>query len=284
MTQPAWFQLTVEAPQEVREALALLLTEWGAGGVVEETRAVSAYFPPAARAELDARLERYAGDLGQRVVWSWSAVTEGWEDAWKAHFRPAVLSRRLAVCPSWERFEPHSPDVRVIRMDPGRAFGTGTHETTRLCLGLLDDAIGDAPPPTLLDVGCGSGILTVGARLLGVPRAVALDIDPLAASATRENALGNGVADGVLVLCGDLRSVGGAYPLVVANILYQVLLGLAPALAARVAPGGRLVLSGMLTPELASAAAVYGAQGLQETRLVSAGEWGALVFQRRPAG
>ncbi len=281
-TQPAWLQLRVEASREVREALTLLLTEWGAGGVVEEPRAVSAYFPPAAREDLDARLDRYAQDLGQPVGWSWSPVAEGWEDSWKAHFRPAVLSRRLAVCPSWEEFTPADPAVRVIRMDPGRAFGTGTHETTRLCLGLLDDFIADAPPPALLDVGCGSGILTIGARLLGVPRAVALDIDPLAASATRENAVANGVADGMLVLCGDLRSVTGSYPRVAANILYQILLGLAPTLAARVAPGGCLVLSGMLTPELPSAAAVYQAQGLREVRRESAGEWGALVFQRPP--
>jgi len=284
VTQPAWLQLTVEASQEVRVALALLLTEWGAGGVVEEARSVSAYFTPADRGELDARLGRYAEDLGQAVGWSWSAVAEGWEDAWKVHFRPAVLSRRLAVCPSWEGFRPEDPEVRVIRMDPGRAFGTGTHETTRLCLGLLDDFIGGAPPPTLLDVGCGSGILAIGALLLGIPRAVALDIDPLAASATRENALHNGVADGLLVLCGDLRSVTGTYPLVVANILYQVLLGLAPTLAARVAPGGLLVLSGMLTPELASAAAVYQAQGLRESLRATAGEWGALVLQRPPRG
>jgi ribosomal protein L11 methyltransferase len=170
----------------------------------------------------------------------------------------------------------------VIRLDPGRAFGTGTHETTRLCLALLDDAVGQSPPSAFLDVGCGSGILSIGARLLGVPRAVALDIDGLAAGATRENARANGVADGVRAVCGDLRCLRGTFPLAAANILYQILLGLAPALAARVAPGGLLVLSGLLVPEIPSAAAVYGSDrvGFEVLRRETLGEWGALVLRR----
>jgi len=129
-------------------------------------------------------------------------------------------------------------------------------------------------------VGCGSGILSVAALRLGVDRAVALDIDPLAAEATRENAAVNGVVQNLLCFCGDLRSLRGTYPLVAANILYQVLLGLAPLLTARVAPGGRLLLSGMLVGELLSAAAVYGALGLREVRREEDGEWGALVLDR----
>ncbi len=170
--------------------------------------------------------------------------------------------------------------MRVIRLDPGRAFGTGTHETTRLCLGLLDRALSARPGAQVLDVGCGSGILSIGALLLGAGRAVALDIDPLAAQAARENARRNGVADRLRVVAGDLRAVGGAYPLVVANILYQVLLGLAPELSTRVEPGGTLILSGLLTQEAASAETVYGALGLRpETREVE-GEWAAVVLRR----
>ncbi|MFU8856228.1 MAG: 50S ribosomal protein L11 methyltransferase [Deferrisomatales bacterium] len=281
-----WLRLRVEAPDSVREALACLLVEWGATGVEEETGAVAVYFVPGERDAVEARLGRYARDLdlgAPAVQWSWSVVQGGWEDAWKAFFRPARISPRLAVCPTWEPWAPEDPGVRVVRLDPGRAFGTGTHETTRLCLALLDEAIGDAPPEAFLDVGCGSGILSIGARLLGVPRAVALDIDLHAAEATRENARGNGVGDGVLSVCGDLRSLRGTYPLVAANILYQVLLGLAPALSARVRLGGTLVLSGMLLPELPSAAAVYGAAGLEVAREATMGEWGALVLCR-PAG
>ncbi|RMG88437.1 MAG: 50S ribosomal protein L11 methyltransferase, partial [Candidatus Dadabacteria bacterium] len=120
----------------------------------------------------------------------------------------------------------------------------------------------------------------IGALLLGARRAVALDIDPLAAEATRENARANAVTDRLRVVCGDLRSLRGAYPLVVANILYQVLLGLAPELGRRVAPGGTLILSGLLTSEAASAARVYGAQGLEPVREETEGEWAALVLRR----
>ncbi|MEW6487262.1 MAG: 50S ribosomal protein L11 methyltransferase [Thermodesulfobacteriota bacterium] len=280
-----WLELRVEGPAPVREALACLLTEWGAGGAVEGPDAVTVYFGPEERAGVEARLGRYAEDLGDPGLrWSWAEVRPGWEDAWKAFFRPARVSPRLAVCPTWEDWAPGDPNVRVIRLDPGRAFGTGTHETTRLCLALLDDAVGEAPPPAFLDVGCGSGILSIGARLLGVPRAVALDIDGLAVGATLENARANRVAEGVHAVCGDLRCVRGAFPLVAANILYQILLGLAPALAARVAPGGLLLLSGMLAPELPSAAAVYGSRrvGFQVVHQEILGAWGALVL-RKPA-
>lgn len=281
----AWLELRVQGPAPVREALACLLTEWGAGGAVEGADAVSVYFAPEDKERVESQLARYARDLGSPfLAWSWSEVRPGWEDAWKAHFRPARVCPRLAVCPTWEDWSPGDPNVRVIRLDPGRAFGTGTHETTRLCLALLDDAVGQPPPSAFLDVGCGSGILSIGARLLGVPRAVALDIDGLAAGATLENARANRVAAGVHAVCGDLRCVRGAFPLVAANILYQILLGLAPALADRVAPGGLLVLSGMLAPELPSAAAVYGSHrvGFEVLRRKTLGEWGALVL-RKPA-
>jgi ribosomal protein L11 methyltransferase len=285
MTEPQWLRLAVVASHPLREALGCLLIEWGAGGVVEERDGVSVYFRPGDREGIDARLARYAADQAgpeEPVRWSWEHVGKGWEDAWKAFFRPAQLSHRLAVCPSWESFSPPDPQVRVLRLDPGRAFGTGTHETTRLCLRLLDELIGASPPSAFLDVGCGSGILSIAALRLGVPRAVALDIDPLAAESTRENAAANGVGERLHAVCGDLRSLRGTYPLVAANILYQVLLGLAPLLTARVAPGGRLLLSGLLVHELPSAMAVYGALGMGELCRAQDGEWGALVLTASP--
>ncbi len=281
MEPTTWQRLTVSAPPEVREALAALLVDWGAAGTAEEAGALSAWFRPADRPGIQGRLERYALDLGAPVGWRWDDEPEdGWRDRWKAFYRPARVSDRLGVCPTWEDWPGEDPAVRVIRLDPGRAFGTGTHETTRLCLGLLDRALSARPGARVLDVGCGSGILSIGALLLGAGRAVALDIAPLAAQAARENARRNGVADRLRVVAGDLRAVGGAYPLVVANILYQVLLGLAPELSARVEPGGTLILSGLLTREAASAETVYGALGLRpETREVE-GEWAAVVLRR----
>lgn len=278
-----WCRLDVHAPDDVLEALGSLLVDWGAGGVVEEKTGRTAYYPPDRREAVEANLARYAADLGEAVRWAWTDVPEeNWWEAWKAYFRPAQVSPRLAVCPTWEAagWHPGHPAVRTVLMDPGRAFGTGTHETTRLCLRILDERLAAEPAASLLDVGCGSGILSIAARLLGVPRAVALDIDPIAAEAAKENAAVNGVAEGTLVVCADLRAVRGTFPLVVANILYQVLLGLAPALAGRVEPGGRLLLSGMLTAELASAEAVYGRFGLEVEARETLGEWGALVLRK----
>jgi ribosomal protein L11 methyltransferase len=230
-------------------------------------------------------MRRYAADLTERIRWSWGRdVGETWREAWKAHFRPTRISNRLAVCPGWEEWAPDDSRVRVIRLDPGRAFGTGTHETTRLCLRLIDEALEGEPPGSFLDVGCGSGILAIGALLLGAARAVALDVDRVAATVARENARVNRVTPRLLTLCGDPRAVRGSYPLVAANILYQILLGLAPTLARKVTPGGRLVLSGTLAPELDPAAELYGKHGLREIRRAVEGEWGALMLTKdRPA-
>ncbi len=279
----AWYRVSLRAPPETLEAAGLLLVDAGAGGLLEEEDGVAAYFASGQREAVDLLLGTYARDVGGSLRWNWEPVAPGWQDSWKAFFRPVQVSPRLAVCPSWETWTPQDPEVRVIAMDPGRAFGTGTHETTRLCLRLLDRVLADAVPAApLLDVGCGSGILSVAAALLGVPRVVAADIDLLAAEATRENADRNGVGSRVLVLCGDLRSVRGTYPIAVANILYQVLLGLAPVLSAKVAPGGTLLLSGMLAPELDSASRVYGTRGFRETGREVQGEWGAILLRRPP--
>ncbi len=278
-----WYRVSLRAPPEVLEAAGLLLVDAGAGGLLEEGDGVAAYFASDRREAVDLLLETYARDLGGAVRWGWEPVAPGWQDSWKAFFRPVQVSPRLAVCPSWEAWTPQDPEVKVIGMDPGRAFGTGTHETTRLCLRLLDRVLATAVPPgPLLDVGSGSGILSVAAALLGVRRVIAADIDLLAAEATRENAERNGVGSRVLVLCGDLRSVRGTYPIAVANILYQVLLGLAPVLSGKVAPGGTLLLSGMLAPELDSASRVYGEKGLQEIGREVQGEWGAILLRRPP--
>jgi ribosomal protein L11 methyltransferase len=276
-----WMKLTVHAALPVLEALASLLVDWGAEGVVEAAGQITVYFSPTARKDVESRLRRYCNDLGEPVRWTWGAdVGELWRDNWKAHFRPARVSRRLAVCPSWERWTAAEPQVKVIRMDPGLAFGTGTHETTRLCLRLLDETLARTPVSSVLDVGCGSGILSIGARLLGAPQVVALDVDATAVSVARKNARVNGVADGFLILRGDPRALRAAYSLVVANILYQVLAGLAPVLARRVTPGGRLLLSGMLEAELTAAAAVYRRVGFVVDGREIEGEWGALLLRK----
>ncbi len=281
MAEERWFKLSLHAPPGPREALEVLLVEWGAGGTADEDGVLTAYFRASTKRDVEARLVRYATDLGCALGWRWDdEPAEDWRERWKRFYRPLRVSRRLGVCPSWETWPGPVEGVCVIRMDPGRAFGTGAHETTRLCLRLLDRVLAEREGAHVLDVGCGSGILSIAAALLGAPRVLALDIDPWAIQATRENASRNGVGARLRVVRGDVRCVRGAYPVVVANILFQVLAGAAPELARRVEPGGFLILSGFLAQEREPMKRIYSAHGLHPAGESTEGEWAALVLHR----
>jgi len=170
----------------------------------------------------------------------------------------------------------------LVPIDPGRAFGQGSHATTRLVLTELDRRCATGPPAAVLDVGCGSGVLGVVAAVLGVPRVVAVDIDPEAIAASRVNAAANGVADRVMVSATEVVDLPAErFPLVVANILAPVLVELAPAIAERVAPRGALLLSGLQHAQRAQVRAAYVQAG--PTFLVTGeatdGDWCGLWLQ-----
>jgi ribosomal protein L11 methyltransferase len=198
-------------------------------------------------------------------VRSAEAVPEAeWRDAWKRYFRITRVTRQFVIVPSWERFEA-GPDDVAIALDPGMAFGTGTHASTRLVLEELQ-ALADAGgvPARVLDVGCGSGILAIAAALRW-PGATceAIDVDPLAVAATAENAAGNGVAARIAASATPVEDVREQFPIVLANIQAHVLRQLMAALIARVAPGGTLILSGLLTPQAAPLADELVAAGMR---------------------
>jgi len=194
-----------------------------------------------------------------------------WRDAWKRYFRVSRLTRQFVVVPSWERFTP-GPDDVAIDLDPGMAFGTGTHASTRLVLEEIQ-AIADRPaghhagPARILDVGCGSGILAIAAvKRWPAARCVALDNDPLAVAATADNAAINGVTDRIAASARPLGAPGGLdapFELVLANIQAHVLRELRAALIASTAPGGTLILSGLLTPQAQPLADEFAAHGLR---------------------
>lgn len=175
-----------------------------------------------------------------------------WERAWMDDFHPMPFGERLWIVPSWA--EPPAPDAVNLRLDPGLAFGTGTHETTALCLNWLDGA--DVAGKTVLDFGCGSGVLAIAALLLGAERAIATDIDPQALLATQANAELNGVADR-LHCCLPEQLPPGDYDLVLANILAGPLVELAPLLLLHCRPGGAIVLSGILQDQVDSVVEAY---------------------------
>jgi ribosomal protein L11 methyltransferase len=196
-----------------------------------------------------------------------------WEREWLRDFHALRFGRRLWVCP---RHEPAPEDGVVVRLDPGLAFGTGTHPSTALCLEWLD-----AQPPEgleVIDYGCGSGLLAIAALKLGAHHAHAYDIDPQALLATRRNARDNGVADR-LTVCEQPSQLPGASPVLMANILSGTLRELAPTLSARVAPHGRLLLAGLLEAQQAEVAEAYSAW-FDMQRCGQRDGWVALCSQR----
>jgi ribosomal protein L11 methyltransferase len=200
-----------------------------------------------------------------------------WEREWLKDFRPMRFGRRLWVCPGGQAPPAEAADAQVIWLDPGLAFGTGTHATTALCLEWLDaQELRDA---RVFDVGCGSGILAVAALSLGAGHAVAMDIDPQALLATRENAERNGVADRLDVRPAEAPWEAG-FDVVLANILAEPLIELAPRLAAATRPGGGIVLSGLLTSQAPDVASAFAPWFDMESPRERDG-WAALAGRRR---
>jgi len=201
---------------------------------------------------------------------------QDWANVWKAQYRPIKVGQRFWICPSWLPLPDHEPDDILITLDPGMAFGTGTHPTTQLCLALLEELV--QPETDVLDLGCGTGILAIGAAKLGAEPVFAVDTDLEAVKATRDNAYTNHVDFDVAQ--GSLGQIGRKqYDVVVANILAPVLIDMLinGGLLNYVVPDGHLVLSGILGEQEAEIAqAISTADGVI-TRVASDGDWIAVV-------
>jgi ribosomal protein L11 methyltransferase len=277
---------------ETSEAVTNRLWELGAVGVVEEDAAgaatLRAFFPPGTDAEARATvLREYLGELAALAVPGAQARVavaplpdEPWADAWRAHFRPVPVGQRLLVCPPWEL--PSRAEARtVIVIEPGRAFGTGGHGSTRSCLGLLERVLANGRLARAVDVGCGSGILAIAAAALGVSRVEAIDLDPDAVAATEANARRNAVGDRVHAAVAAVESWSGAgAPLVVANLLAAAHATLAPELVQLVTPGGRLIAGGLLAHEVPVVAGVFAAEGCWLVEVAEDEGWAALLLCR----
>lgn len=291
----SWWRVRFEVPEALADAAAwLLAAELDVPVEVQDavtmarhaeagTCAVVVGLPEAPPADIDARIADCLARLGQppAPVETRRSDDESWKDGWKAFFRGAPLSPRFAVHPPWEA-PPDRP--HPIAIDPGLAFGTGTHETTRGVTRMLDGWLGDRPPLDVLDVGCGSGILSIAAAKLG-HRAVGVEIDRTALHNAAENVARNGVGDRVALHAGsaDLPALGDRrFPLVVANILAVILIEIAPAIAARCAPGGALILSGMLHDQVERVRAAYPGFALDER--LDEGPWAILRLRAPEAG
>jgi ribosomal protein L11 methyltransferase len=224
----------------------------GANPLWDRVRLIALFEPGA---EVDTIVDALRGALpaGELAGLAFEQLAEReWERAWMDDFRPMKFGQRLWVCPTTA--EPPQPEAINLRLDPGLAFGTGTHPTTALCLGWLERSV--YPGARTVDYGCGSGILAVASLLLGGADCVAVDNDPQALLATRENARRNGVEQRLRAVSPEQDPLE-AVDILVANILAGVLIELAPHLQSRVVHNGRIALSGILQEQAAAVAAAY---------------------------
>ena len=293
-----WRRVTLSVGADVAEAMADALLDAGALSVsVEQDRLqgqaehplfgepddpapgwwpdcqLDALLPPDAPV---ARIVQHAAaalGLSRPPAWTEDTVADqDWVRATQSQFDPIAAAPGLWIVPSWH--EPPEPGAINIRLDPGQAFGTGSHPTTRLCLEWL---AAQRPRGAVLDYGCGSGILAIAARLLGASRVVGVDLDPAAVETARSNASANGVV--ATFGLPDLDAAQGCFDVVVANILARPLVVLAPLLLARLRPGGRLVLSGILDRQAVEVVQAYRG-GADMSHYGEPGEWVCLTGTR----
>lgn len=310
-----WLELAVSADHEAVEAVSEILARAAPGGtsvepafeLVEEGLAarvdlarpaqVRAHLPvldPAAvRLAVD-RADRELGHLqafGLRPIGEIQARLvreEDWANAWKRHFPVLRVGQRIVIRPTWRRHR-RRPDDVVLALDPGMAFGTGLHPTTRLCLaaletladrGVLARGGSGGGPARVLDVGCGSGILSIAAARLGAGEVLAIDVDPIAVDATVANARRNRVARLIRARAGSAPTGEGPFDVVLANLIASLLISLAAGLVEDLRPGGTLVASGIFVDREASVAAAFRAYGLEPRDRWVEGDWVALQVQR----
>ncbi|TVY00516.1 50S ribosomal protein L11 methyltransferase [Cohnella terricola] len=321
-----WHEITVLAAESSQEMVTHYLTELGAGGVsVEEAWSADkprdtkygelydtplndirpgyaqfkAYFSedndmePIAEQlkELLAGLPEFGYDAGEFTIEVGSVHEDDWANAWKQYFKPVAITERLVIKPTWEEYEPEGDEL-IIELDPGMAFGTGTHPTTALCLKALDSAITGGE--RIIDVGTGSGVLAIGAMKLGASKVLALDLDPVAIKCAQENIDLNGYGQDVEVRLSDLlgvlqennaeASVKPPVDLVVANILAEIILLFIADVMDVLKPGGLYIASGIFKNKETAVEAGLLAAGFEIIDVLRQEDWVAFVAGKPKGG
>ena len=305
--QTDWAEIACEVPADMVDTMADFLVELTGNGVgidnlhldtfsldtLEDTptKNVKGYLPlNDSLEETRIRIEHFLAENGPAFagfIYTPPMVSvvknEDWANNWKVHFKPVRIGERLVIKPTWEEYQEIPGDL-VIQIDPGMAFGTGAHPTTRMCLESLEricfNKSGGKLPDPVLDVGTGSGVLSIAAALMGATRITAVDIDPEAVRVTRENLELNGAEKIVAASTTSLADLEGEYGVVVANILAEELVRLSDQLTAKIAPGGWLILSGILTEKAEFVCA--GFPGLDLVESPREAEWSCLTFRKAP--
>lgn len=310
-----WSEICIHTTAEAVEAVSNILHEAGANGVViedpevlhrewdtpygeiyqlspddfpQEGVYVKAYFPvtshlgetvDAIKFQLN-ELLRYGLDVGRGTLTVTEVHEDEWASAWKKYYKPVSVSERMTITPIWEEYRPSRDDEIVIEMDPGMAFGTGTHPTTILCLRALEKYVkqGDR----IFDVGTGTGILSIAAAKLGASRVVAMDLDEVAVRSAQENVKINKVQHVVEVRQNNLLDgMEGPVEIVVANILAEVIIRFTDDVARVLVDGGLYITSGIIGSREADVKASLTASGLEVVETVAIDDWVAIIAKKR---
>ncbi|MBP1904293.1 ribosomal protein L11 methyltransferase [Paenibacillus turicensis] len=321
-----WTEITIHTTEEAVEMISNFLHESGAGGVTidehvdnskprdtslgqwfeippndipEGEAKISGYFREGINieeviqviTERIAELKDYNIDAGKATITSKPVHEDDWANNWKQYFKPLRVSERLTIKPTWEEYTPESPEEKIIELDPGMAFGTGTHPTTSLCLRTLESVIQEGDE--VIDVGTGSGILAIGACQLGASRVLALDLDPVAVSSATENVKLNNLEDEITVIESDLLSVikgeemssslGVQLPVrvVVANILAEIILMFHGDVYEALQPGGYFIASGIYKNKVEVVEAGLTDVGFEIVEINRDEDWVAFVARKR---
>ena len=301
-----WLEVSLTVNGELAEAVADVMARFAYSGVMmeqgvkynDEEDAGTPTGPITVRAylEMDDQLEEkrqkleeslyYLGRIQPLPAASYKEIADqNWMEAWKQHYKPILIGERLVIVPAW--MESPEPDRIPIKIDPGMAFGTGTHPTTQLCLELMEKEFRSHRPDPVIDVGCGSGILSIAALKLGAESALGVDIDAGSIENARENADNNSIGEELIMGLGSVQEIrDGQFPfrkapLVVANILAPVIIRLFDAgLADLIDEQGTILLSGILQEQAQSVVEAAQAKGLQTKDRKQMGDWVALSMSR----
>jgi ribosomal protein L11 methyltransferase len=294
-----WLELTITLPAVCAEPLGETLVALGSPGVVEENPASTGGVtngPTTSRAKVIAAFpmeqvtERLLGEVRRALDGLGSEVSTqatlsmqlidggGWVEQWKRFYRPFKIGKRLVIKPPWEAYGARAGEL-VLTLNPGQAFGTGLHATTQLCLTVLEPMVATSSDQRLLDVGCGSGILSLAAVLYGFAGAFGVDLDQLAVWVARGNAQLNHLSGQVAFAAGSLDVVSDRFEVVVANILLEPILAMLEPLHGVITPKGTVVLSGVLTTEVPQLRDGLSAEGWRIIAQVSQEEWAAVVCE-----
>lgn len=310
-----WSEISIHTVNEAIEPIANILYEAGAGGVVIEDSLdlikeykdeygeiyeldpidypddgviIKAYLPVnsflnetiALIEQKVTNLSSFNIDIGENKVTVSEVAEEDWATAWKKYYNPTKVSQKFIIVPSWEKYEPVSTEELIIELDPGMAFGTGTHPTTITCIQALEKTVkkGDA----VIDVGTGSGVLSIAAALLGAEKVQALDLDEVAVSAAKQNVVLNKVDDIVTVTRNNLlQGIATQVDIIVANILAEIIVNVVDDAAKTVKKGGFFIASGIIREKKAEINSVIEQAGFTIVEVIEMEEWVTIISTLR---